>query len=431
MGHNGGAPRLVTRDPDSVDDRECHILHVDMDAFFAAVELRRHPELIDRPMMVAGDQRGVVLSANYEARAHGVRSGMPTSAARRSCPGIAVVPPDHHAYRVVSTQIMAVFGQFTPLVEPVSVDEAFLDVAGAHRVAGRPVVIAAQLRSRLSKELGLTASVGAASTKFVAKLASGLAKPDGLLVVPPEQVLTLLRPLPVRALWGVGPRTAESLESLGMSTVGEVADADRAALVRRLGVAGATFHDLANGIDPRRVVPDAEELSIGSEQTFARDISDRNLLNRQLLALAERTARRARTAGRAGRTVGLKVRFADFTTVQRSVTLDTATNMAGTIFGSAIELLRRAAPAGRQIRLLGVRLEGLENADRVTEQLELDTVEPRSAWNAAEGALDRVMARFGERAMTRASLIDPARVVGTSAAGKKPPLEVPATDSYS
>ncbi|SDP13165.1 DNA polymerase-4 [Nakamurella panacisegetis] len=407
MGQSANGRRYITDDLEAIDDRLCTILHVDMDAFFASVELRRRPELRGRPMMVAGDSgRGVVLSATYEARTSGVRSAMPTGRAKALCPGIIVIEPDQAAYREASQAVMAIFGDVTPLVEPLSVDEAFLDISGARRLAGRPGQIAARLRTRIRDELGLTATVGGAATKFIAKLASGLAKPDGLLLVPPDHVLDLLHPLPVRALWGVGPKTAQTLEALGLSTVGEMAAMDRASLMRHVGRAtGAKLHDLANGLDDRSVETVSTEGSIGAETTFSSDTSDRAFLNRELLALAEKTARRAREAGLRGRTVALKVRFEDFSTVSRSVTLSTPTDLSGVIHRTAAELLAKLG-YGRLVRLVGIRLEQLVTADQVSEQLELGVDDDRPGWREAEGALDRVTARFGSLAVRRASLFD-------------------------
>lgn len=407
MGRSADGGRQVTSDPAAIDDRLCTVLHVDMDAFFAAVELRRRPELRGRPMMVAGDSgRGVVLSATYEARRSGVRSAMPTGRAKALCPGIVVVPPDMSAYRAASAEVMAVFADVTPLVEPISVDEAFLDVSGAGRLAGRPGAIAQRLRARLAGELGLTATVGGAATKFIAKLASGLAKPDGLLLVPPDKVLALLHPLPVRALWGVGPKTAVTLEALGLGTVGEVAKTDRAVLIRQLGRAtGSKLHDLANGVDERAVETSSSEASIGAETTFAADTADRVFLGRELLALAERTARRARDARVCGRTVSLKVRFEDFSTLTRSATLATPTDLSGVLHATAVGLLDKLG-GGRRVRLLGIRLEGLVPAGEVSAQLELGQDDDRPGWRAAEGALDQVIARFGSSAVRRASLFD-------------------------
>lgn len=408
MGRSADGGRQVTSDPAVVDDRLCTVLHVDMDAFFASVELRRRPELRGRPMMVAGDSgRGVVLSATYEARRSGVRSAMPTGRAKALCPGIVVVQPDMSAYRTASAEVMAVFADVTPLVEPISVDEAFLDVSGAGRLSGRPGAIAQRLRARLSDELGLTATVGGAASKFIAKLASGLAKPDGLLLVPPHEVLALLHPLPVRALWGVGPKTAQTLEALGLSTVGEVARTDRAVFVRQVGKAtGSKLHDLANGLDDRTVETASTEASIGAETTFSYDTADRAFLGRELLALAERTARRARDAQVCGRTVSLKVRFEDFSTLTRSVTLPAATDLSGVVHATALALLDKLG-GGRRVRLLGVRLEGLVPTGEVSAQLELGQDDDGPGWREAEGALDRVIARFGSSAVRRASLFDP------------------------
>ena len=407
MGQSADGRRYVTADLDGIDDRLCTVLHVDMDAFFASVELRRRPELRGRPMMVAGDSgRGVVLSATYEARRSGVRSAMPTGRAKALCPGIIVIQPDMAAYRQASADVMAIFADVTPLVEPLSVDEAFLDISGVRRLVGRPGLVATRLRRRIADELGLTATIGGAATKFIAKLASGLAKPDGLLLVPPDDVDALLHPLPVRALWGVGPKTAQTLESLGLSTVGEIAAVDRASLIRHLGrAAGAKLHDLANGLDERTVETESSEQSIGAENTFATDTADREFLRRELLGLAERTARRARAGAVRGRTVALKVRYEDFSTVNRSITLSTPTDLSGVIHATALGLLDKLGHGGR-VRLLGVRLEGLVPADQVSEQLELGAADDGPGWREAEGALDRVTARFGTLAVRRAALFD-------------------------
>jgi DNA polymerase-4 len=408
MGTSADGRRRVTVDPDRIDDRDCTVLHIDMDAFFASVELRRRPELRGRPMMVAGSgPRSVVLSATYEARAFGVRSAMPVGRARAMCPGMAVVDPDPGAYRAASAAVMAIFADVTPLVEQVSVDEAFLDVSGAGRVAGRPARIAQDVRRRIRDELELSATVGASSTKFVAKLASSLAKPDGLLLVPPSEVLALLHPLPVRALWGVGPRTADRLREFGLSCVGEVAGAGRATLVRLLGnAAGGAVHELAWGRDPRPVEPETTEASIGAETTFDVDLIDRTVLRRELLALADRTCRRARSAGLRGRTVSIKIRFADFTTVTRSVTLDSPTNLTKTVHTAALTLLDRVGAGVRSIRLVGVRLEHLLAADQVTEQLSFDAEPSGPGWAEAESAVDRIAARFGATAVRPAALVD-------------------------
>jgi DNA polymerase-4 len=352
----------------------------------------------------------VVLSASYEARAHGVRSAMPTSRALALCRGIIVVPPDMNAYAEASRSVMALFADVTPLVEPLSVDEAFLDVAGAGRRLGRPGVIAQGLRARIHDELGLVATVGAASTKFVAKLASGLAKPDGLLIVPPADVIGLLHPLSVRALWGVGPRTAERLQSLGIGTVGEIATMAPAQLIRLLGpAAGGKLHELAWGRDDRTVQTEVADSSIGSETTFAVDSDDPAFLTRQLLALTERTTRRARESGVHGRTVSIKVRFEDFSTLTRSATLSQPTDSSRTVYRAARELLgkvRASGSGGQRIRLLGVRLEGLSAASAEVEQLQLGAGDPAPGWREAEGAVDRAVARFGSAAVRPAALLN-------------------------
>ncbi len=408
MSREAAPTRQVTADPAAVDDSACTILHVDMDAFFAMVEVRRRPELRGRPMMVAGAGRSVVLSATYEARRSGVRSAMPVGRARALCPGIVVVPPDIAAYREASASVMRIFADVTPLVEPVSVDEAFLDVAGARRRSGRPGEIGAALRARIRGELGLPATVGASSTKFVAKLASGLAKPDGLLLVPPPDVLALLHPLPITALWGVGPKTSARLTDWGMTTIGDIAATDVAVLRRALGdAAGSKLHDLAWGRDPRVVTPDGVEASIGAEVTFESDSADPAVLERHLLALAERTARRARRAGRRGRTVAIKVRFDDFSTLTRSIAVQ-PTDDPRDLHRHARDLLRKVRTgraAGRRIRLLGVRLEGLQPAGEVTEQLSLGSDADRPGWREVQGVVDLAVARFGSAAVRPATLV--------------------------
>src|SRR5262245_45320132 len=335
-------------------------LHVDMDAFYASVEVRRQPELRGQPVVVGGSgPRGVVSSASYEARAFGVRSAMPGSQARRLCPQAVFLPPDMAAYSAASRDVMRIFADVTPLVEPLSVDEAFLDVAGARRLLGPPTQIAEHIRARIRSELNLTCSVGVASTKFMAKLASTRAKPDGLLVVKAEDALAFLHPLPVEALWGVGERTADVLRRLGLRTVGDVAQAPLGMLRQALGEAAAAhLHALAWARDPRRVTPERVEKSVGSETTFDVDVADPDVIRETLLALANGVAVRLRHAQVAGRTVAIKVRLSDFTTLNRSRTLGTPTDVARDIFDEAWSLFRALAP-GDRIRLIGVRVEGL------------------------------------------------------------------------
>lgn len=285
--------------PDA-DDSGSPILHVDMDAFFAAVEVRRRPELRGRPVVVGGvGPRGVVSSASYEARQYGVRSAMPTSQARARCPHAVYLPPDSTAYTVASRAVMQIFRDVTPLVEPLSLDEAFLDVTGARRLFGSPATIARLIRRRVADEQALTCSVGVAPSKFVAKLGSTRAKPDGLLVVPPGQVLDFLHPLPVDALWGVGERAAEALRRLGLTTVGDLAEAPVSMLRRAVGAASAThLHELAWGRDPRRVSSEHVDKSIGAEVTFDVDVADPQEIRRTLLALSAKVGVRLRAPGR-------------------------------------------------------------------------------------------------------------------------------------
>ncbi|HEU0132231.1 MAG TPA: DNA polymerase IV [Mycobacteriales bacterium] len=389
------------------DDTGCTVLHVDMDAFYASVEVRRRPELRGLPVIVGGTgSRGVVTAATYEARAYGVHSAMPMTRARRLCPDAIVVPPDFDAYAATSRAVMEVFRSVTPLVEPISLDEAFLDVAGAVRRLGPPARIGELIRARILDEQRITCSVGVASTKFVAKLASARCKPDGLLVVPHGDVLAFLHPLPVAALWGVGERTEEVLLRLGLRTVGDIARAPLAALQDALGpAAGGHLHALSWGRDERSVVPHEPDKSIGAEETFARDIGDPGAIHRELLRLSERTAARLRAGGHAGRTVSIKVRFADFTTVTRARTLPAATDVGQVIYATARALYDAMGIAGRPLRLVGVRVEQLATAGAQPEQLELGAAP--TGWREAEQAVDRAVRRFGTGAVRPATLVRP------------------------
>jgi DNA polymerase IV len=385
----------------------CTVLHVDMDAFYASVTLLDHPDLVGTPVIVGGGgSRGVVLSATYEARAFGVQAAMPMARARRLCPQATVLEPEHHRYAAVSRSVMALFADVTPVVEPLSLDEAFLDVSGAVRRLGSPLQIAAGIRARVQDEQGVTCSVGVATTKFMAKLASGLAKPDGLLVVPADDVLQVLHPLPVGALWGVGERTEETLHRFGLRTVGDIAHTPVDTLRRALGeVVGAQLFELAWGRDGRPVVPEQTERSIGAEETFAHDVDDPVVVHRELLRLAERTAARLRSAGLVGRTVSIKVRFADFTTITRARTLRESTDVAREVYGTARSLFDALGLQRARLRLVGVRVEGLAPADRQERQMRLG--EPELGWRDAERAVDRASARFGAGSVRPASLVDP------------------------
>ncbi|MFD1721756.1 DNA polymerase IV [Amnibacterium endophyticum] len=390
-----------------VDSSRATVLHVDMDAFFASVELLEHPELVHRPVVIGHEGgRGVVTSANYAARRFGVRSAMPVARALRLCPQAVVLRPHFAKYRDASAEVMRIFRDVTPRVEPLSIDEAFLDVAGSVRLFGPPAVIAADLRARVRKETGLTCSVGAGATKFIAKLASTRSKPDGLLVVPPEATLEFLHPLPIDALWGVGPATRDALQRRGVRTVRDLAETPPAVLTSWLGPgAGAKLHDLAWGRDARRVHTSRTEKSIGHENTFHEDVADLGALRRELLDQADRVAVRLRQGGYRARTIALKVRFADFTTITRSRTLAEPTDLARRIHEETVQLLQAADLRGRAVRLLGTRGEQLVDADGEMPGLWSDDEQ----WRGAEQAADRAVLRFGRGAVQPAALIAPRR----------------------
>ena len=387
------------------DDTGCTVLHVDMDAFYANASLLARPDLRGTPVIIGGaGNRGVVLSATYEARAFGVTSAMPMGRARRLCPQASVLPPDHALYSKISDAVMETFAAITPIVEPLSLDEAFLDVAGAVRRLGTPASIAQLIRDTVHDEQGVTCSVGVAPSKFVAKLASSLCKPDGLLIVPVAEVVTFVQQLPVGALWGVGEKTEEHLARLGLATVADIAHTPEATLRRALGDAtGAHLHDLAWGRDPRRVEPIHRERSIGADETFPVDVDDAAYIHRELLRLSDKTARRMRAAGLTGRTVSIKVRFADFTTITRSRTLRDPTDVSREVYAAALALYDALGLQRARLRLVGVRVEGLIPADRASVQPALD--DPEFGWRDADRAVDRATARFGSGIVRPASLI--------------------------
>jgi DNA polymerase IV len=387
------------------DDTGCHILHVDMDAFYASVEIRDRPDLAAKPVIVGSPSgRSVVLSASYEARRFGVRSAMPATRAQRLCPQAVFIPPRHSVYSAVSKQVMAVFRSVTPLVEPLALDEAFLDVSGAERLLGSPAWIGAAIRRQVEAEQGLTCSVGVAPTKFVAKIASVHCKPDGLLVVPRDGVLDFLHPLPVSALWGVGKRTGEILDRLGLRTVGDIAHAPLATLQHNLGAAvGSHLAALACGRDPRAVTPHAPDKSIGAEETFATDVSDPEMIRRELLRLSERTARALREAGFVARTVTVKLRLGNFTTLTRSRTLTEPTDLARKIYATACALYEGSGlDRQARLRLVGVRATGLAPASAAATQLAFG--DRPTGWREAEQAMDRIAERFGSGKVRPAEL---------------------------
>jgi DNA polymerase IV len=393
--------------PPAPDDSGCPILHVDMDAFYASVEIRDRPELAGKPVIVGGlSGRSVVLSATYQAREFGVRSAMPMSRARRLCPHATVIPPRHWLYSAVSKEVMAIFRDVTPLVQPLSLDEAFLDVSGAIRLLGSSATIGQRIRRQVAQQQQITCSVGVAPNKFLAKLASVQCKPDGLLVIPADRVLEFLHPLPVSALWGVGQRTGATLARLGLRTVGDIASTPVGALEAELGPAAAAhLTALALGRDGREVETAVREKSVGAEETFDVDISEPEVIRRELLRLSRRTARALRSSGCAARTIVVKLRKADFKTITRSRTLAEPTDVTRQIYDTACALFEASGLSGRaRLRLVGVRATGLVPATAAQTQLTLG--ERAVPWRAAESAVDQIASRFGTDAIRPATLVD-------------------------
>ena len=386
--------------------RFAHILHVDMDAFYASVETIKDPGLRGKPVVVGGlGGRGVVTSASYEARTFGVASAMPMVRARRLCPHAVFLPNDFESYVEYSGRIREVFGSFTPLVEPLSLDEAFLDVSGSVRLFGRPVEIAQRIRTDVA-ELGLPCSVGVAPNKFLAKLASTRAKPAGMLVVPADSVIEFLHPLPLSALWGVGETTTSSLKRLGLKTVGDVAGLPRRTLERAVGDSlGSQLHDLANGLDDRVVTPHEPAKSVGSEETFSADLDAVEPIMREVLRLSDRTATRVRSKGLCGRTVTLKIRFSNFKTITRSQTLEAAVDTGPEIYAIARALYDRLGPERPRIRLLGVSMSGLAPGPP-QRQLDLLVGAKVPRWAEVTGAIDSIRDRFGDDAVRPATLLE-------------------------
>ena len=378
-----------------------------MDAFFASVEVRENPRLRDKQVIVGFDgNRGVVLSATYEARKLGVHSAMPMSRALRLAPDAIVVEPDHEKYSEVSENVMAIFESITPLVQPLSVDEAFLDISGAQKLMGTPTQIGEVIRARVSDEQGITCSVGVAPTMFVAKLATNFAKPDGLHVVPADKVIEFLHPLPIGALWGVGEKTAEQLSRLGLVCVADIANTPVKTLARVIGQAAAEhLYELAWGRDPRIVTPNQAEKSIGAERTFDSDLDDPELLHAEFLDLSNKVAKRLRAADYFARTITIKVRFADFTSVTRSKSLSSSTDLATEIYATSKSLFDAMQLQRARVRLVGVRATGLVPASESSVQLEFSQRD--SGWREAEHAIDQVSQKFGNSAVKPARLIKP------------------------
>lgn len=378
------------------------ILHVDMDAFYASVAERDDPSLKGKAVVVGAGVRGVVLSANYLARTFGIHAAMPVGRARRLVPHAVFITPEHSRYSEVSEHIMEIFHSYTPHVEPLSLDEAFLDVTGSKRLLGTGRQIATAIRAKVEAQEGITCSVGIAPSKFIAKLASSRCKPNGMLEIPADRILNFLHPLPVSAIWGVGPKTTEALERLGLRTVEEVAHTPRATLIRALGeVGGSSLYELAWGRDYRDVITDEPDKSISAAETFARDIDDQEIILQEFLRLSEKATQRLRERNLFAKTISIKVRYADFTTINRSKTLPLAIDSTHETYEVAKKLFLALRLDRARLRLVGVALENLES--RASEQLVLGARE--KGWREAEGAIDRAQARFGPGSVRPARLM--------------------------
>ncbi len=388
------------------------ILHVDMDAFYASVAERDDPSLRGKAVVVGAGARGVVLSANYAARKYGIRAAMPVGRAKRMAPHAIFVTPDHQRYSEVSAKVMEIFDSFTPLVEPISLDEAFLDVTGARKLLGTGREIAVEIRRQVEASEGITCSVGIAPSKFIAKLASGHCKPNGILEIPADRILNFLHPLPVNAIWGVGPKTAETLERLGLRTVADIANLPRATLIRALGQAsGASLYELAWGRDYRDVTPNEPDKSISAAETFAQDLDDPEEILREFLRLTEKAAARLRENDFYAKTISIKVRFADFSTISRSKTLPLPIDSTHDIYEIAKSLYLALNLDRARLRLVGISLDNLSEA--APEQLLLGARE--RGWREADSAIDRAKLRFG------GGSVRPGRLIKKSSADPKEP----------
>jgi DNA polymerase-4 len=380
------------------------ILHVDMDAFYASVAELDHPEYKGKALVVGAGARGVVLSANYEARKFGIRAAMPVGRAKRMAPHAIFIAPEHHRYSEISERVMAIFHSYTPLVEPISLDEAFLDVTGSQKLFGTGREIAAKIRKQVEKEEGITCSVGLAQSKFIAKLASQHCKPNGMLEIKADRILEFLHPLPVRAIWGVGPKTAESLERLGLHTVSDIAHTPRATLIRALGEStGASLYELAWGRDYRDVIPDEPEKSIGNEETFSEDLDNPEEILREFLRMTEKATARLRERSLFAKTISIKIKFADFSSLTRSKTVPIAIDNTHDTYVVVKALYLALRNDGARIRLVGVSLSQLQEGAPV--QLELGARE--RGWREADTAIDRAQARFGRGSVRPGRLIRP------------------------
>lgn len=392
---------------DGCDNMERKIIHVDMDAFFAAVEQRDNPQLKGKPLIIGGrpQSRGVVSTASYEARKFGVHSAMPVAEAYRLCPHGIFLPPNHKKYSEVSDKIMAIFCDFTPQVEALSLDEAFLDVTGCELLWGDYRQIGQKIKERIKAELDLTASVGIGPNKFLAKLASDLEKPDGFTVITKENMIKMVWPLSVKKLWGIGAKSSEKLMQLNIKTIGQLAQTDPGLLVKSLGNWGLEVYNLANGIDNRPVVPEREAQSIGHETTFSQDIADEEFLTRVLLDLAQDIGWRLRRARLKGRTITLKMRYPDFKTITRSHTLSQEINQDDLIYNEGVKLFQANFNSRKSLRLIGITVSGLVKEDQANQQFSLFT-EKEDKSKELYKALDKVNSKFGRKTVTRARLLN-------------------------
>lgn len=380
------------------------IIHIDLDAFFVAVERLDNPALLGLPVIVGGraESRGVVASASYEARRFGVHSAMPTAQALRLCPQAVLVSGHYGRYTEMSRRVMALLAGYTPLLEPISIDEAFLDVTGTEAHYGPPARLAATIQDRIEAELKLSASLGVAGSKLVAKIASDHRKPHGITVVPPGEEAAFLAPLPIRRLWGVGQVTARELARLGVQTVGDLAGFSREELAGRFGAHGEGLWRAARGIDDAPVLPEREVKSLSREETFAQDVRDPSLLRRELLRLSEAVAFRLRRHNFRARTIHLKLRYEDFTTLTRQATLAEPTDTGPAIYAQALALFEAAWDRRRPVRLVGVGAANLEPPVRQLRLFEQEDIRQTQL----DAALDRIRARYGEDAIQRASLLE-------------------------
>jgi DNA polymerase-4 len=384
-----------------------YILHLDIDAFYASVEEILDPSLKGKPVIVGArpEQRGVVASASYAARAFGVHSAMPTAQALRLCPQAIIVSPHRQAYKEYSAQMMDIFSEYSPLVEPLSLEEAFLDVTGCEARWSSPEALAHRIQERLQKELGLSASIGLASNKLVAKIASDLEKPHGFVVVPHGEEAEFLAPLPVGKLWGVGEVTARSLHEMGVFTIGQLVLLPVAQLEAKFGRRGRDLYRQARGADDSPVVIERERKSLSREVTFAQDIGDRQVLRKTLLSLSEDVASRLRKRGLRGRTVKLKLRYADFTTLTRQTTVDAPTDLGQVIFDQATWLLDKAWDRRRKVRLIGVGVSRFEQEERQLSLFEAPGEGKVAKLRRLSQAVDQIRGKYGDEAIQRASLV--------------------------